>query len=329
MSRERRRGLMRLAILLGSALGLAILGWSVTRGGGGSSTATSETEHAPARLTGRISRARLPVPLHGLTAAPTVNGVLAIGGADSGDRSKNTVFRLNPPAGTMTPAGSVARPVHDAAAATLNRVTMVFGGGDTTQYDSVQELTPNAPATTVGRMPQPLSDLSAVPVGGAIYLIGGFNGKSPTASVLQTTDGKAFTRVARLPTPVRYAAVAATQDKIYVFGGELANGQDTNEIQEYDIATEKAVVAGHLVVPVSHASAVTLDRAIYLLGGRKAGAASDQILRFDPVRNIGLPAGRLPVPVYDGAAAAYRGGVYLIGGLGARGTSLDSVIALR
>ena len=65
------------------------------------------------------------------------------------------------------------------------------------------------------------------------------------------------------------------------------------------------------------------------LGGRKAGAASDQILRFDPARNIGLPAGRLPVPVYDGAAAAYRGGVYLIGGVGARGTSLDSVIALH
>jgi hypothetical protein len=89
------------------------------------------------------------------------------------------------------------------------------------------------------------------------------------------------------------------------------------------------VVAGHLAEPVSHASAVTLDGAIFLLGGRVGGAASDRILRFNPDRKIALPAGRLPQAIYDGAAGTYRGRAYLIGGLGSGGTPLDSVITLR
>ena len=59
-------------------------------------------------------------------------------------------------------------------------------------------------------------------------MLGGFDGQSPSASVLQTADGRAFKRVARLPTPVRYAAAATVGDKIYAFGGELGDGSDTD-----------------------------------------------------------------------------------------------------
>ena len=193
----------------------------------------------------------------------------------------------------------------------------------------VQVLMPGGAATPVGRLPEPVSDLSAVSIGGAAYVIGGFDGKSPTAAVLQTTDGRAFRRVARLPTPVRYAAVAILPDKIYVFGGELGSGRDTNEIQEYDIATERAVVAGHLHEAVSHAAAVMIDGAIYVLGGRVGGTATDRILRFHADRRIASPAGRLPQATYDGAAGTYKGRAYLIGGLGSGGTPLDSVITLH
>jgi Kelch motif protein len=274
----------------------------------------------------------LPVPLHGLTAARVVNGLLLIGGANSADVSTDRVYRFDPRGpngGTVTAYGSLSQPLHDAAAATLNRETLVFGGGNTSTLDLVQVLAPGGVATPVGHLPAQLSDLSALDVGQAAYILGGFDGKSPSAAVFQTTDGRTFTRVARLPTPVRYAAVAATQDKIYIFGGELANGQDTNDIQEYDIATERAVVAGHLAEPVSHASAVSLDGGLYLIGGRRQGVASNRILRFDPARNIALPAGRLPMPVFDGAARTLGTHAYLVGGLGANDAPLDTVIALR
>jgi hypothetical protein len=334
MSSDRRRGLVRLAILLVSVAGLAAVGFSTLSGssGGGESGLSARAQSqspAPARLTATVSRLRLPVALHGEAVAPVANGLLVIGGEDGGGASSDRVYRLDPAAGRATPDGSLAQPLHDAAAATINDQTLVFGGGNTSTLDMVQSLTPGGAATPVGRLPDAVSDLSAVPVAGAAYVLGGFDGQRPSASVLQTTNGRAFTRVARLPTPVRYTAAATFGDKIYTFGGELANGSDTNEIQEYDIATEHSVVAGHLADPVSHAAAVTLDGTIYLLGGRVHGAASDQILRFDPTRNVGVPAGHLPQRVFDGAAATYGGRAYLLGGLGSADSALDSVIDLR
>jgi hypothetical protein len=129
--------------------------------------------------------------------------------------------------------------------------------------------------------------------------------------------------------PLRYTAVAAIGDRIYAFGGELGSGADTDQIQEYDIATKRAVGAGHLPESVSHASAVVLGGAIYLLGGRRSGSASDRVLRFDPSRKTAVPAGHLPAPVFDGAAGTVSGTAYLLGGINSKGTSVDSIVAVR
>ncbi len=332
MSPSRRRGLTRLGILIASVIGLIAVALGVIGGSGDGSSPTSTTNAKPTRpvrLTATESRLHLPVALHGLAVAPTPHGLLAIGGADGGDVSRDTVYRLDPQADSTTPAGTLVQPLHDAAATTLAGRALVFGGGNISTLDLVQALSSGERATQVGTLPAAISDLSSVTQGDAAYVLGGYDGTRPRASVLRTADGRAFTRVARLPTPVRYAAVAALPGKIYVFGGELADGSDTDAIQEYDVATEHAVIAGHLPAPVSHAAAVTLDGAIYVLGGRMMGAPSDRILRFDQSRNLALPARHLPQPVYDGAAATYRGRAYLLGGFGKNGSPLASVIELR
>jgi hypothetical protein len=334
MSSERRRGLVRLGILLASIAALIVVGVSVVSGssGGGQSESGQSARgrsqpSGPSRLTAS-NRSRLPVAIHGEAVAPVTDGLLVIGGEDSGG-STDRVYRLNPQTGHASLDGSLAQPLHDAAAVTLTSGTLVFGGGNTSTLDLVQQLTPGGNAQTVGQLPDAVSDLSAVHLAGAAYVLGGFDGQSPSASVLQTTNGRSFTRVARLPTPVRYTAAATTGDKIYLFGGELADGSDTSDIQEYDLATERAVISGHLPDAVSHASAVTLDGTIYLLGGRVNGSASDRILRFDPSRNVAVPAGRLPEPVFDGAAGTFGGRGYLLGGLGSSDAPLNSVIELR
>jgi Kelch motif len=334
MSSERRRGLVRLGILLVSIAALVAVGLSVisgSAGGGQSDSGRSASARSlpsgPSRLTAS-SRARLPVAIHGQAVAPVAGGLLMIGGEDSGG-SSDRVYRLNPGTGRASLDGSLVQPLHDAAAVTLANGTLVFGGGNTSTLDLVQALAPGAAAQAVGHLPDAVSDISAVRLAGAAYVLGGYDGLHPSASVLQTTDGRSFTRVARLPTPVRYGAAATIGDKIYVFGGELGDGSDTSEIQEYDLATERAVVAGHLSDAVSHASAVSLDGTIYVLGGRINGTASDRILRFDPARNVAVPAGRLPQPVFDGAAGTFGGRAYLLGGLGSSDSPLDSVIELR
>lgn len=315
-----------------------LVGWLVvlaarglfTRGSNGDSASTTAPGGRARAVAPRatVSSLRLPDPLHGATAAVSGDRLLVIGGADRADVSTNRVLALDPRTGRVSPAGTLLEPLHDAAAASLGGRTLVFGGGATTSYDTVQELSPGGSARQVGRLPTGLSDLSAVSIGGTTYVLGGYDGQRPSASVFRTTDGRSFTTAARLPTAVRYTAAAALGSRIYAFGGELSTGGDTDRIQEYDTATGRASVIGHLAQGVDHASAVVLNGVIYLLGGRRSGAPSDRILRFDPSSGATRPAGRLPMPVYDAAAGSAAGVGYLAGGIGPQGTSVDSVVAL-
>jgi hypothetical protein len=116
---------------------------------------------------------------------------------------------------------------------------------------------------------------------------------------------------------------------LYAFGGELADGTDTNLIQEYDPATGRASIVGRLPQPVAHASALVMRKGIYMLGGRRNGVASAQILRFDPANDDTSRAGRLPSPVFDAAAGVSSGVGYLVGGIDAAGTSVDLIVALQ
>jgi hypothetical protein len=332
VSGARRRGLLRLVVLV------ALVGWLVVlaarglfSGGSHAQTASTASAGGPPRAAppkATTSSLRLPEPLHGATAAASGDRLLVIGGADRADVSTDRVLALEPRTSRASHAGSLVQPLHDAAAAALGGRTLVFGGGASTTYDTVQELSPGGTAREVGHLPVAVSDLSAVSTGAAVYVLGGYDGHAPVASVYRTSDGRSFSRVAGLPTAVRYTAAAAIGDRIYAFGGELGTGADTDEIQEYDGATGRAFVVGHLPQSVDHASAIVLNGVIYLVGGRRNGEASDRILRFDPSRRAVVPAGRLPAPVFDATAGTASGVGYLAGGIGARGTSVDSVVTL-
>jgi hypothetical protein len=182
--------------------------------------------------------------------------------------------------------------------------------------------------------PRP-SGAAAIKVAGATYLIGGTrrNGRAskvPVASVLRSVGGGPSTRVAKLPTPVTGAAAAMVGDRLYTIGGRLASGKSSDEVQEYDIATEHSVIAARLPGPVSRASALTLDGFVYLLGGARDRAPSKPILRFNPWRDTVATAGHLPLPAMGGAATAtrsHRG--YLVGASVPGASRLNFVLTLR
>ena len=75
-----------------------------------------------------------------------------------------------------------------------------------------------------GSLPTPRSDAQAVTIGGTAYLVGGYHGNKPDASVLATADSRTFTTVATLQVPVRYPAVAALGGQIYLFSGQAITG---------------------------------------------------------------------------------------------------------
>jgi N-acetylneuraminic acid mutarotase len=330
MSRSRRNGLIRLGVLVVLVGWLAVLAVNAVFSSGSKSApgqSPRATRH-PERLKAKTIAGRLPQPLHGATAASSAGGLLVIGGADRSDVSTDQVLRLDPQTGQAKPAGTLTAALHDAAAASIATHTLVFGGGAATTFDTSQELVPGGVARQIGHLPTGASDLSAVSAAGAVYVLGGYDGTAPLATIVRTPDGRSFSRAGNLPTAVRYTAVAALGPRIFAFGGELADGSDTDLIQEFDTQTRRASVVGRLPEGVSHASALVLNGTVFLAGGRRSGSASDQILRFEPSQGRVLRAGRLPAPIFDAASGTLAGVGYLAGGIGDVGSSVDSVMKL-
>jgi hypothetical protein len=334
--RARQRGLLRLVALLVLCAGIAVLVVALSSGGHSDSPpAGSRTAQArpraraqPTKLLARVSPVRLPAPISGEAAVAGGGGVLSIGGVDSSDVSSATIVRI-PPTGKPVAYGSLVEPLHDAAAAAVGGQTLVFGGGAASEFDSVEALRPKGHGEIVGRLPSARSDVAATTIGRRAFLIGGFDGATALADVLETADGRSFRRIASLREGVRYAAAAAFGRTIYVFGGELATGADSDAIEAVEPATGRTRIVGHLPAATSHASAVALDGRIYVLGGRSAGVASDRVIAFDPATGEARSVGRLPYAVQNAAAATDDGTAYLVGGLGADGSALNSIATVR
>jgi hypothetical protein len=110
----------------------------------------------------------------------------------------------------------------------------------------------------------------------------------------------------------------------------MANGNPTNQVQEYDVATEHSVIAARLPRPVSSASAVTLGGFVYVLGGNTGAAPSGSIFRFDPWADAVAPGGRLPVTLVGGSAIAVRPhSAFLVGATGPGGSHLAYALTLK
>ncbi|MBS1677185.1 MAG: hypothetical protein JST08_07350 [Actinobacteria bacterium] len=325
----------RLLLPIGALVGVAVV-VAIASGGGSGGNSGSAPARYTERLVARNATNPLPAPISGEAVVGMPGGPLILGGLDSTESSVEGVFQLEPASGRAREVGSLTGPLHDAAAAVVGSQVLVFGGGTETSTDEVQALSTPAGrpaagsgARQVGTLPTVRSDLSAVTIGGTAYVLGGYDGNEPIPSVLATTDGSKFTEVTKLPAPGRYLAVAPVGGRIYAFGGETASGAASDVIQEVDPKAGTARIIGHLPTGVSHASAVALGNAIYVLGGEANGTATDRVWRFEPGGKGVVAAGRLPQPMAGGAAATVGSTAYLIGGKGAAGAALPSVVELE
>ena len=237
--------------------------------------------------------------------------ILVLGGL-VGANSSASVQRFFPVSGTVAPAGSLAVATHDAAAAPFGTSAIVFGGGEAVTIDKVQTFASQG-SQVIGKLPQARSDLAVATVGGRMYVLGGYDGKSDQPDVLVTTDGVNYRTVTQLPTPVRYAGVATDGSTIYLVGGEH-NGAQVSQIQAVDVAAGTAKVVANLPVPLSHESVFILGGTMFMAGGRSGGAARKQVDVIDPASGALTRAGLLPQPAADMAMGQIGNDVYLFGG---------------
>lgn len=281
----------------------------------------------PPALSASLSAAALPAPLARAVVLPDGGDLMILGGLDSADQATSGVFLLSPASGSVRSLGSLPDVTHDAAGAVIGGADVVFGGGTAVSISTVQAWRSGSGGQVIGQLPEPRSDLSAVTIGGTVYLLGGYDGAVWSSSVLATTTGTSFRVAARLCVPVRYAAAAASGGRIIVAGGHGTAGY-VRTIQEVDPATGRCSVIGSLPVPLAHAAALVLGGRVYVAGGRTAaGTASDKIWAVNPATGTVTPAGTLPTGVSDAGAAVIGSTGYLVGGAGQ--APLNSVITLR
>lgn len=134
--------------------------------------------------------------------------LIILGGLTDGGVSASGIFSVRTGTGSVSSIGSLRAALHDAAGAVLGGRTLVFGGGSSATVAAVQVFPPHgtgtggarrAMAAAAGSLPAPRSDLAAVTIGTTAYVVGGYDGSRPDASVLATTNGRTFRAVATLP----------------------------------------------------------------------------------------------------------------------------------
>lgn len=317
-------GRKSLALVIAAVPCFAVLGGcSVTSGRESHAAATgSHRRDLPSAVSSRdvgvavqatLARWRLPAPVSREVVLPVSGGLELVGGLLGNGASSTAVRSVNPRTGRASMSGQLAIASHDAAGAVLAGRGYLFGGGDSATSAAVQRLGRQGLATVDATLPRPRSDLAAVTVGDAAYLVGGYDGNRLARSVLRSTDGTHFAAVASLPVPVRYPAVAARDGTIWVFGGQSATGL-TSVIQRIDIASGRSRVVGRLPSRLSSAAVLSMDGSFYVCGGTTPTGPTAAIVRFDDRTGRVQAAGRLPLPLSNSASAVIGGTGYLLGG---------------
>lgn len=293
-----------------------------------------------------MARWRLPDALSRASAAPISGGrVLLLGGLFASGASSADVGVLDTSTGRLTSVGTLSSPTHDAGSTVIGGRVLLFGGGQATPFALVEgiplpsgagPISSVAPAVT-GELPRVRADGEAVTVGGAAYVVGGYDGSTGDAAVLVTANGSNFSPAATLPVAVRYPAVVAAHGTIYVFGGESQPGGTTAEystpsgsttpplgqqvavVQAIEPRTRRAQVVGYLPHGLQGAMAFDLGGHIFLAGGDSypPGAkprSGSTVWSFDPSSDSFHVAGHLAAPVAYAAVAVKGRSAWLIGG---------------
>ncbi len=243
-----------------------------------------------------------------------VDGSLEVAGGLLPDGTTTAaVTSIDPRTRVSRELAPLAVATHDAAGATLGDRRFLFGGGASVSEATVQQVAPSDSPVPVTSLPHPRSDLAGVVVGGAAYLLGGYDGTTWAGTILRTTDGRHFTVATRLPVPVRYAAVAVLGELIWVFGGQAQAGA-TAVVQRIDVTSGHAEVIAQMRHPLTDASAVVLEGQVLLCGGSVSGTPTSAVQQFDPRTLQFTQVGNLPQPLQDAGSAVVNGVAYLLGG---------------
>ncbi|XP_048350811.1 kelch-like protein 35 [Sphaerodactylus townsendi] len=186
--------------------------------------------------------------------------IYAVGGYDSCDRLAS-VECYDPFYNTWTPVAPLVEAISSAAVASCLGQLYVIGGAvdDSSNTNKVQCYDPATNQWTL-LSPAPFSQrcINAVTLNNLIYVVGGLLNKIFCYDPQKDT----WSEVAYLPGPLESCGVATCAGKIYILGGRDENGEDTEKVFAFDVATGKVEPQPPLQRCTSYHGCVTVLRHI-------------------------------------------------------------------
>ena len=175
---------------------------------------------------------------------------------------------------------------------------------------------------------QPLSRMGVAQTDNHIYVIGGENTDGRAVPNVDAYDIRfnQWQTIPPMPTALANSAAAMLDGRIYVAGGSTNNPENpadilvADQLLVYDPDTERWQTAGELPLPLSGASMVAYDGALYLMGGWDGQSVHDEMWRWSPDSETrSQPSSwqlidRLEIPSAFFGATRVEDSIYVVGG---------------
>jgi N-acetylneuraminic acid mutarotase len=175
---------------------------------------------------------------------------------------------------------------------------------------------------TLKEKPTAVSDVSAVVLGGKIYIPGGRLASGSMTDILEIYDPRLDTWSigASLPISLSAYALASFEGKLYLFGGWDGKSYLATTY-EYDPEKDLWTPEPDLPTPRAYAGAAVAGRKIYVFGGyngKEALAANEAFLpdRSDDPAQAWETATPMPTAGYAMGVSGVADSIYIVGGLG-------------
>lgn len=254
--------------------------------------------------------------------------IYVIGGPPCLPAINNRCDEYDPTTQTWTQKAAMPTGRGQAACAVVGTKVYVFGGNNSCSNNWLStnecyDTSTNTWTTGLAPLPgTPRGDLSAVTVGGLIYVMGGNNSYVGEFNYnhIYNPQTNSWSTGAPLPADRGSHGAAVLDGKIYLVGGHnRVNGPITEipEVHVYDPAQNTWSEVAPLNVPRAKIAVVSMYGRIYAIGGwlwTDPRTYFDVVEEYDPRDNYWRKVTHLPEPRAEIAAAVLGGEIYLIGG---------------
>lgn len=181
--------------------------------------------------------------------------------------------------------------------------------------------TTEAAWTSLRPLPAPRQETAVVELGGAIYVIGGFDRSQVIVSTVERYDPATdtWTAVQPLPRPLHHVNAAVLDGKIFVVGALTVGFAAVGDLYEYDPKTNVWTPRGQMPSGSERGASLVaaLNGEIFIGGGLRGGVAVADFSSWTPSTGQFTERAPLPTARDHGAGAAADGRFFAIGGRGA------------